>query len=72
MQVSCPGSSKNKTTTIPSFEQFDIHNDLLHKNPNQPKDQIEPKLFEKPFLLSIDEYHALRKTLNNEQATITK
>ena len=38
VQVSRSDSSKNKTTRIPSFEQFDIHNDLLHKNPSQPKD----------------------------------
>ena len=67
VQASCPVSPPKKNINIHSFEQFDIHNDLLCQNPNQKKDGIEHKLFEKPFLLSMPEYHALRKTLNNEQ-----
>ena len=37
VQVSCPASPKNVITNIPSFEQFDVHNDLLRKNLNQKK-----------------------------------
>ena len=46
VQVSCHDSPKRKYG-IPSFEQFNIHNDSLHKNSNQPKYQIEPKFPEK-------------------------
>ena len=72
-EISDLAMEKEKTMSAFSFEQYDIQHDLLRKKLTHVA-QLDNicNLTKKPFLLDMENYHAIRRNLNNEQQSIVK